>query len=91
MEAWWILAGIAIVCSGPVILLRPLVVALANRINGKNVDSQQFKLMQKRLDSVEQQLAQMQHRLVTVEDSHDFDKRLIDGAAKPSPSNKDTN
>jgi hypothetical protein len=84
MDHIWIMAIVAFICLSPVFLFRPLVIAIANRIAGKRGDSQDVVLLKKRVESLEQQLAALQHRLITVEDCSEFSKKLLEDMKKPT-------
>lgn len=78
----WIIAVVALIFLPPVFLFRPLVLAIANRIAGKGGDGEEIKLLKKRIDTLEQQVGHMQHRVSAVEDSSDFSKRMLEDMSK---------
>lgn len=72
----------AIVCIPPFLLLRPLAVAIANRIAGKRNDSQDVKELKNRVEMLEKELSTLQHRVIHVEEKAEFQAKLIDGPGK---------
>ena len=90
MEAVYICI-LAVVCIFlvPVLLFRPLLVAIANRIAGKHTDVAELKAMKTRVTVLEQQLEHMHLRLASVEESSDFSKKLLeDMNRKPQSDDK---
>lgn len=81
-SAIWIVLIFAIVFIPPVLLFRPLVVAIANRINGKNVNSDEIKTLKTKVNMLEDQLMEMRSRMLSIEDSHDFSKKMLEDVAK---------
>jgi hypothetical protein len=79
----WIVAIVAIVFIPPVFLFRPLIVAIANRINGKQVNTEELKLLRTRVQNLEDQLHDMRHRVLSIEDTNEFSKKLEDSTSKP--------
>jgi hypothetical protein len=90
MEYTWvvIIAVVALIFLPPMLLFRPLVNAIANRIAGKSADAEEVKLLRKRVDTLEQALSNMQHRLISVEDHGEFSKKLLEDAAKKAAETK---
>lgn len=80
----WIVAIIAILFIPPVFLFRPLIVAIANRINGKQVNTEELKLLRTRVQNLEDQLHEMRTRVLSIEDTHEFSKKLEDTSSKKS-------
>lgn len=74
----YIVAIFAIIFIPPVFLFRPLIVAIANRINGKQVNTEEIKLLRKRVANLEEQLHEMRSRVLSIEDTHEFTKKLED-------------
>lgn len=74
----WIVAIVAIIFIPPVFLFRPLIVAIANRINGKQVNTEEIKLLRTRVANLEDQLHEMRSRMLVIEDTHEFTKSLED-------------
>ncbi|HEY9789842.1 MAG TPA: hypothetical protein V6D22_05560 [Candidatus Obscuribacterales bacterium] len=90
MEYTWfvIVAIVALIFLPPMLLFRPLINAIANRIAGKSADAEEVKLLKKRVETLEQSLSNMQHRLITVEDNGEFSKKLLEDAAKKATEKK---
>jgi hypothetical protein len=87
MDAWiWIVAIVAIVFIPPVFLFRPLIVALANRINGKLVNTEEIKLLRTRVTNLEEQLHEMRSRVLSIEDTHDFSSKILEDSTKKKRS-----
>jgi hypothetical protein len=76
----WLVAVIvcAIVVVGPVFLLRPLVVAIANRISGKRSDSDEVKALRAQVATLNQQVAALQSRMLAAEEQHEFTRKLLE-------------
>jgi hypothetical protein len=79
---YWLVIVTALIFLPPVFLFRPLIVAIANRIAGKQVNTEELKALRKRVDTLEAQLTQMQHRMITVEDGHEFSRKLLEDVVK---------
>lgn len=73
-----ILAILAIIFLAPVLLFRPLVLAISNRINGKQVDTEEVKLLRKKVEILEHHVMQMQGRVVAIEDKEEFSRKMIE-------------
>ena len=77
-QVWvFIVILVGIVVIAPLFAFRPLILAFANRIAGKNVDTEQLKLCQKRVQVLEQQVDHLQQRLSSLEDSNEFSQKLL--------------
>lgn len=81
----WLVLVIAIIFIPPVLLFRPLIVAISNRIAGKSVNSEEVKLLKKKVLLLEDQLMEMKGRMIAIEDTHDFSKKMIEDVAKRRP------
>lgn len=82
---WFAIALIsAIMVIPPVLLFRPLVIALANRINGKQVNVEELKLLKTKVTLLEQQVMEMRGRMVSIEDSHEFSNKILEDVSKRS-------
>ncbi len=66
----------AIVFITPVVLLRPLIMSIADRIAGKKSNADEVKALKAKVSALEQELGDMRGRLLAIEDSHDFSRRL---------------
>jgi hypothetical protein len=82
----WIVAIVAILFIPPVFLFRPLIVAIANRINGKQVNTEEIKLLRTRVANLEDQVHEMRSRMLSIEDTHEFSKKLEDTTTKQKRS-----
>ncbi len=65
-----------VIFIAPVVLFRPLVVALANRISGKRADAALVKQLQERVSALELELSHFHTRIAAIEEGHDFIKKL---------------
>ncbi len=81
----WLVLIIAIIFIPPVLLFRPLVVAISNRIAGKSVNSEEVKLLKKKVSVLEDQLMEMRGRMIVMEDTHDFSSKMIEDVTKRRP------
>ena len=88
MEYTWIIAVVALIFLPPMLLFRPLVNAIANRIAGKSADAQEVKRLQQKVASLEQELANMQHRIIVVEDASEFARKLLEDSSKSNAAEK---
>jgi hypothetical protein len=86
MESIWVFIMVPLVALiifvPPVFLFRPLVLAIADRIAGKRADSGEVKMLKQKIEGLEAQVAVLQHRIVVVEDSSEFSKRLLEDISK---------
>lgn len=74
--------ALAIIFIPPVLLMRPLIIAIANRINGKNVNTQELKLLKEKVQALEDQVMEMRGRMLSMEDSHDFSRKMLEDVTK---------
>lgn len=82
MEYTWIIAVAALIFIPPMILFRPLVNAIANRIAGKGADVQEVKRLKQKVEVLEHELTGLQHRLGAVEDASEFARKLLEDSSK---------
>jgi hypothetical protein len=82
MDPLVIVAIVALIFLPPLFLFRPLVVAIANRIAGKQADSAEVKRLKGRVELLEQQVSSLQHRVVVVEDASEFSKKMLEDLSK---------
>jgi hypothetical protein len=72
----------------PVLLFGPVLTAIAKRIAPRQADPAEMKVMQKRMAMLEQQLEHMHIRLTSVEENHEFSKRMLEDISKKSIAEK---
>jgi hypothetical protein len=84
MDHVWILATAALIFLPPVVLFRPLVLAIADRISGKKAGGAEVALLRKRVEALEQQLSSLQPRVLHVEEASEFSKKLLEDLKKPA-------
>ena len=68
----------AIVFISPVVLFMPLVVAIANRIAGKQGNAKEIQDLRNRVAKLEGEVSHVTTRLLLIEDTHHFDKKLVE-------------
>lgn len=83
---WLGLLAVVCVFLAPVLLFRPLLLAVANRISGKHTDAAALKSVQQRMTLLEQQIEHMQVRLSSVEEHGEFSRRLLEDLSRNSES-----
>lgn len=84
----WIVLAVAIIFIPPVLLFRPLIVAIANRIAGRQVNTEELKILKNKVAMLEDQLMEMRGRMISMEDSHDFSRKMIEDISKRSVDKK---
>jgi cell division protein FtsB len=72
----WITLVVAIIFIPPVLLLRPLVVSIADKIAGKHANADELKALKTRVLVLEQEVTDLRTRCITLEDTHEFTKKL---------------
>jgi hypothetical protein len=77
---------IAIVLLSPVLLFRPLILAISNRISGKQVNTDDVKMLKAKVALLEDQVHEMRTRMLSIEDSHDFSKKILEDVVGKSTS-----
>lgn len=79
---------ISIVLLSPVLLFRPLILAIANRISGKQVNTDDVKMLKAKVALLEEQVHEMRTRMLSIEDSHDFSKKILEDVVGKSTREK---
>ena len=79
---FWIVLALAIIFITPVLMFRPLIVAIANRIAGRQVNTEEVKLLKAKVNNLEDQLMEMRGRMLAIEDTHDFSRKILEDASK---------
>jgi hypothetical protein len=74
----WLVLIFAIVVIPPVLLFRPLIVAIANRIAGKQVNTEEIKLLKAKVALLEDQLMEMRSRVLSIEDTTEFSRKMLE-------------
>lgn len=77
---------VAIVLLSPVLLFRPLILAISNRISGKQVNTDDVKMLKAKVALLEDQVHEMRTRMLSIEDSHDFSKKMLEDVVGKSAS-----
>jgi hypothetical protein len=80
---------IATIFLAPVILFRPLVLAISKRIAGRQGESEEIKLLKSRIVMVEQQLNAMHSRVDVLEESNQFAHKVLEDVVKKSGKESD--
>jgi hypothetical protein len=74
----WIAIIVAIIVIPTVMLWRPLIVAIANRIAGKQVNTEEIKLLKTKVALLEEQLMEMRSRVLSIEDTTEFSRKMLE-------------
>ncbi|MBY0549034.1 MAG: hypothetical protein K2W95_17305 [Candidatus Obscuribacterales bacterium] len=69
---------VAIVVGLPCLLMRPLLVAIADRIAGKKYNSKELAEMKSRMASMEQELRALRVQVIGIESSQEFSNKLLE-------------
>lgn len=69
---------VSIVVGLPCLLVRPLLVAIADRIAGKKYNSKELAEMKARMANMEQELRALRVQVIGIESSQEFSNKLIE-------------
>ena len=75
---WSIGLIIMIVVSLPCLLLRPLFLALADRIAGKKTNAKEIQEMKDRIEILERNLRSFSQQVISLESSQEFSSKLME-------------
>ena len=75
---WSIGLIIMIVVSLPCLLLRPLFLALADRIAGKKTNAKEIQEMKDRIEILERNLRSFSQQVISLESSQEFSSKLLE-------------
>ncbi len=89
MEVVWSI-GIIIMISValPCLLLRPLFLALADRIAGKKSNAREIQEMKDRIASLEEQVRHMRVQVISIESNQEFSNKLLEDLKDKSGKTK---
>ncbi len=86
MEVIAIVLGIVALIVLPfvlgVLVFRPLVLSIADRIAGKKTGSQEIKELRQRVHYLEDELSDLRGRLMSIEHSSDFSRQMLEDMHK---------
>lgn len=68
----------AIVIALPCLLVRPLLVAIADRISGKKVTSKEIQDMKNRITFLEHELRSVKVQVIGIESAQEFSNKLLE-------------
>ncbi len=68
----------AIVVGLPCLLVRPLLLAIADRISGKKGSGKEIQEMKNRISSLEQELRSLRVHVIGIESSQEFSNKLLE-------------
>jgi hypothetical protein len=77
-----VLAIVCTVCLVPVLLFRPLVMAISKRISGNKVESEEVRQLKARLALLECQVNDMHSRMGSIEDSSHFTHKVLEDVVR---------
>lgn len=67
-----------IVVGLPCLLVRPLLIAIADRISGKRGSAKEIQEMKNRISSLEQELRSLRVHVIGIESSQEFSNKLLE-------------
>jgi len=79
-----IAAIVCAVCLVPVLLFRPLVLAISKRILGTKTESEELKQLRGRVSMLESQLNEIHSRIGLIEDTNHFQTKVLEDVVKKS-------
>src|SRR5579885_2198390 len=86
MEVIAIVLGIVALIVLPfvlgVLVFRPLVLSIADRIAGKKTGSQEIKELRQRVHYLEDELSDLRGRLMSIEHTSDFSRQMLEDMHK---------
>lgn len=68
----------SIIVGLPCLLVRPLFMAIADRISGKQGGSREIKELKTRVDSLEREVRTLRTQVISLESSQEFSNKLIE-------------
>lgn len=68
----------SIIVGLPCLLVRPLFVAIADRISGKQGGSREIKELKVRVESLEKEVRTLRVQVISLESSQEFSNKLIE-------------
>jgi hypothetical protein len=77
---------VAAVCLVPVLLFRPLVLAISKRISGRQSEIDEVKQLKMRVNLLESQLNDMHSRMGQIEDSSHFANKVLEDVVRKTTS-----
>lgn len=86
-----IITVIATIFLIPILLFRPLMLAISNRIAGKTGSADEIKKLTARVAMLEQQINDMHGRMGAIEDTSQFAHKVLEDVVKkttPEPERK---
>ncbi|MBX9689785.1 MAG: hypothetical protein K2X27_23955 [Candidatus Obscuribacterales bacterium] len=79
MEWLWSLGIITIIIVAlPCLLVRPLFLAIADRIAGKKSNAREIQDLKDRIDNLEQSLRSVRVQVISLESSQEFSTKLLE-------------
>ncbi len=79
MEWLWSVGIISIIIVAlPCLLVRPLFLAIADRIAGKKGDSRELEEMKLRISSLEHELRSVRVQVISIESTQEFSHKLLE-------------
>jgi len=79
MEIVWSIGLIVmIVVALPCLLLRPLFLAIADRIAGRKSSAKELQELKDRILALENNLRSVSHQVITLESSQEFSNKLLE-------------
>lgn len=89
MEVVWSIGIIImIVVALPCLLLRPLFLALADRIAGKKSNAREIQEMKDKIASLEDQVRHMRVQVISIESNQEFSTKLLEDLKEKSGKTK---
>lgn len=80
---------VAIVVGLPCLLMRPLLIAIADRIAGKKYNSKELAEMKSRMASMEQELRALRVQVIGIESSQEFSNKLLENLRSDRETGED--
>jgi hypothetical protein len=85
MEVVWSVGIIMmIIVALPCLLVRPLFLAIADRIAGKKSNAREIQEMKERINSLEDELRHMRVQVISIESNQEFSTKLLEDLKEKS-------
>ena len=81
---------VSIIVGLPCLLVRPLLLAIADRIAGKKASNKELQDLRSRIIILEDELRSLRVHVIGIESSQEFSNKLLENLRSERPSNKDT-
>lgn len=89
MEVVWSIGLIVMISIAlPCLLLRPLFLALADRIAGKKSNARELQEMKDRINNLENEVRHMRVQVISIESNQEFSSKLLEDLKEKSGKTK---